>query len=230
MVHSSEYRNPGPYQGKKVLVVGSGSSGMEIAHDLATGGAAKVWLAVRTPPNILLRSLPGGLPGDLISLPLYRLPIRIADAIGRAARRKNLGDLTEFGLPIPDEGVISRVEAPRQVPALVDMDVIDAIRDGVHRGGRDRRVVRRRQGRPRRRIAAGPARRRSGHRLPCAGWSRWSATSACSTRRASPSVGERPAATGLRFIGYDVRPSLIGYMAKQSKRMAKRIARELSAA
>ena len=62
MLHSSEYRNPGPYQGKKVLVVGSGSSGMEIAHDLATGGAAKVWLAVRTPPNILLRSLPGGCP------------------------------------------------------------------------------------------------------------------------------------------------------------------------
>ncbi|HYZ68353.1 MAG TPA: NAD(P)/FAD-dependent oxidoreductase, partial [Mycobacterium sp.] len=100
IVHSSEYRNPGPYRDRKVLVVGSGSSGMEIAHDLATGGAAKVWLAVRTPPNILLRSLPGGLPGDLVSLPLYRVPVRIADAIGRAARRKNLGDLAEFGLPI----------------------------------------------------------------------------------------------------------------------------------
>ena len=43
-------------------------------------------------------------------------------------------------------------------------------------------------------------------------------------------VGEcGPLPEGLRFIGYDVRPSLIGYMAKQSKRMAKRIARELSA-
>jgi len=39
--------------------------------------------------------------------------------------------------------------------------------------------------------------------------------------------GEQPAADGLRFIGYDIRPSLIGYMAKQSKRMAKRIDREL---
>ena len=74
VLHSSAYRNPGPYQGKNVLVVGGGSSGMEIAHDLATGGAAKVWLAVRTPPNIMLRSLPGGLPGDLVSLPLYRAP------------------------------------------------------------------------------------------------------------------------------------------------------------
>jgi hypothetical protein len=42
--------------------------------------------------------------------------------------------------------------------------------------------------------------------------------------------GVRPAAEGLRFIGYDIRPSLIGHMAKLSKRMAKRIARELSAA
>jgi len=94
------------------------------------GGAAKVWLAVRTPPNIMLRSLPGGLPGDLVSLPLYRAPVRIADAISRAARRKNLGDLSEFGLPIPEEGVFSRVKRLDQVPSLVDMDVIDAIKDG----------------------------------------------------------------------------------------------------
>ena len=40
-------------------MVGPGSSGMEIAHELADGGAAKVWLAVRTPPNILLRQGPG---------------------------------------------------------------------------------------------------------------------------------------------------------------------------
>ena len=130
VLHSSAYRNPRPYQGRNVLVVGAGSSGMEIAHDLATGGAAKVWLAVRTPPNIMLRPLPGGLPGDLLSLPLYHRPVRIADAIGRAARRANLGDLSEFGLPIPEEGVFSRVKRLEQVPALVDMDVIDAIRDG----------------------------------------------------------------------------------------------------
>src|SRR5262249_54796024 len=53
LIHSSQYRNPLPYNGKRVLVVGAGSSGMEIAYDLATGGAAKVWLAVRTPPNIM---------------------------------------------------------------------------------------------------------------------------------------------------------------------------------
>ena len=83
LLHSSAYRNPAPYQGKRVLVVGSGSSGMEIAHDLSRGGAAKVWLAVRTPPNIMLRRGPGGLPGDVIAVPLYHAPIRIGDAISR---------------------------------------------------------------------------------------------------------------------------------------------------
>jgi cation diffusion facilitator CzcD-associated flavoprotein CzcO len=230
MVHSSEYRNPRPYQGSNVLVVGSGSSGMEIAHDLAAGGAAKVWLAVRTPPNIMLRSLPGGLPGDLVSLPLYRLPIRIADAIGRTARRKNLGDLTEFGLPIPDEGVMARVKRFDQVPSLVDMDVIDAIRDWsievvatVERFDGDEVV-----------LVDGS--QLDPHAVVLAtGYVRGLESlvghlGVLDARGKPLVVGERPVAHGLRFIGYDVRPSLIGHMAKQSKRMARRIARELSAA
>ena len=43
-------------------------------------------------------------------------------------------------------------------------------------------------------------------------------------------IGVTPAAEGLRFLGYLVRPSAIGYVAKLSRRMAKRIAKELSAA
>ena len=60
-----EYRNPEPFHGRSVLVVGPGCSGMEIAYDLAEGGAAKVWLSVRTPPNIVLRDRPGWAPGRL---------------------------------------------------------------------------------------------------------------------------------------------------------------------
>ena len=37
------------------------------ALSLATGGAARVWMAVRTPPNIMLREGPAGLPGDVIA-------------------------------------------------------------------------------------------------------------------------------------------------------------------
>ena len=230
LLHSSEYRNPDRYQGRRVLVVGSGSSGMELAHDLATGGAAKVWLAVRTPPNILLRSLPGGLPGDLIARPLYRLPVRVADAIGRAARRKDLGDLTEFGLPIPDEGMMARVKYHDQVPALVDMEVIDAIRDGSIE------VVATVESFDGDKVVLVDGSRLDPHVVVLAtgyrpGLEPLVGHLGVLDGKGKPVVwGERPAAQGLRFIGYDVRPSLIGYMAKQSKRMAKRIARELSAA
>ena len=209
------------------MVVGCGSSGMEIAHDLATGGADKVWLGIRTPPNILLRSLPGGLPGDLVSLPLFRAPVRVADAISRGARRANLGDLTELGLPIPPEGTFTRVKHHDQVPALVDMEVIDAFRDGsiqvvatVERFDGDKVV-----------LVDGS--RLDPHAVVLAtgylrGLEPLVGHLGVLDVKCKPVVwGERPAADGLRFIGYDVRPSLIGYMAKQSKRIAKRIKREL---
>jgi hypothetical protein len=114
-----------------VLVVGCGSSAMEIAHNVAAGGAARVWMAVRTPPNIMMRSGPGGLPGDVIATPLYHLPPPIADRIARRARLRAIGDLTKFGLPIPDEGPFSRSARLGVAPALVDMAVINAIKVGV---------------------------------------------------------------------------------------------------
>ena len=59
LLHARDYRNPEPFRDRSVLVVGPGCTGMEIAHDLVEGGARKVWLAVRTPPNIMLRQGPG---------------------------------------------------------------------------------------------------------------------------------------------------------------------------
>ena len=65
LLHSAEYRNATTFGGADVLVVGSGCSAMEIAYELATGGAARVRLAVRTSPNILLRSAVGPVIGRL---------------------------------------------------------------------------------------------------------------------------------------------------------------------
>ena len=39
LLHAAEYRNPEPFRDRDVLVVGPGCSGMEIAYDLAEGGA-----------------------------------------------------------------------------------------------------------------------------------------------------------------------------------------------
>jgi cation diffusion facilitator CzcD-associated flavoprotein CzcO len=78
LIHSAEYRNADRFRSRRVLVVGPGCSGMEIAHDVATGGAAKVWLAVRTPPTIISREGPGGLPGEWIGTALLHFPTRYA--------------------------------------------------------------------------------------------------------------------------------------------------------
>ena len=200
---------------------------MEIAYDLATGGAAKVWPSARTPPNIVLRTGPGGLPGDLVAVTLLHLPVRLADAFARAGRRMDLGDLSEYGLPVPDEGVFARLRRTGAVPAIVDREVIDAIKDGrieVVRGveALDRTAVRLADGRslePDALVAA------TGYRRglePLVGH-----PGVLDARGMPRAAGPHPALRGLRFVGYTSRPGALGYMSKEAKRAARAIAREL---
>ncbi len=227
LIHSSQYRNPLPYNGKRVLVVGSGSSGMEIAYDLATGGAAKVWLAVRTPPNIMLRTGPGGIAGDFIATPLYHAPIRIADVIARFARRMDIGDLRAFGLPVPAEGIFARSSRLGVAPAIIDKEVIAAIRrESIE-------IVRGVESLDAHGVALADGARINPHAMVCAtgfrrGLSKLVGHLGVLDERGWPkTTGDEPAIDGLRFIGFVPRPSQIGFAAKQARRAAKAIAREL---
>ncbi len=230
LVHSSRYANPSPYAGRKVLVVGSGSSGIEIAYDLATGGAAKVWLAVRTPPNIMLRKGPGGLPGDVVAIPLHNAPIRLADAIARFARRMTIGDLSEFGLPIPEEGVFARSARLGVAPAILDEEVIAAIRN------RSIEIVCGVESLDPGTVTLADTARISPDAIVCATGFRRGLTKlvghlgVLDERGRPTTTGEVPAAAGLRFIGFVPRAAQIGYAAKQARHAAKAIAKELRAA
>lgn len=224
LLHSSEYRKPTRYTGKRVLVVGCGSSGMEIAHNLATGGAAKVWMAVRTPPNIMLRSGPVGLPGDVIATPLYHFPRRIADEVARRARLHAMGDLTRFGLPIPDEGPFSRGARLGVAPAIVDMDVIKAVKDGAIE------VVKSPESFDGNTVLLVDGTRLHPDVVICATGYRRALESLVGhlgvlDERGVPQArrGES-AAPGLRFVGFLPRPSQIGYTCKRARRIANEIA------
>ncbi|KAA0094154.1 NAD(P)/FAD-dependent oxidoreductase [Mycolicibacterium sp. P1-18] len=228
VLHSSAYRNPRPFAGKRVLVVGAGSSGMEIAHDLATGGAAKVWLSIRTPPNVMPRRGPAGRSNDVVARPLFHLPPRLADAVARRARLAAFGDLTDVGLPIPPEGPFSRAHRLHAAPTIVDPEVVDAVRDGgmevvaattafdgssvvlADRTRLDADVV----------ISA------TGYRTglePLVGQLGVLADDG------TPKVGGDVAAEpGLWFLGMWSRPSLVGYTSTQAERMAARIARAVA--
>ena len=84
LVHSSEYRRGDPYRGKRVLVVGAGNSGAEIAIDVARAGAAEVLLSVRTPPAVVRRDTLG-VPSQLLGIASTHLPTGVVDRIGARA-------------------------------------------------------------------------------------------------------------------------------------------------
>jgi putative flavoprotein involved in K+ transport len=128
LIHSSEYRNPQPFRGQKVLVVGAGNSAAEIAVDLARGGAASVQLSVRTPPHIVRRDR-FGIPSQAIGILMTKLPPRWINAIAMWLRRHTIPDLAPYGLPIPDEPPGVTFVRTWMIPIL-DIGIVDAVRSG----------------------------------------------------------------------------------------------------
>jgi len=137
IVHSSEYRNPAPYRGKRVLVVGFGNSGGEIALDLANAGI-DVALAVRSPVQILPRELLG-FPILTWAILYRRLPARVVDAVNAPILRLAVGRIEDLGLRRAAKGPRQMVEEDGRVP-LIDIGTLNRIRDGAIqvRGGIDR--------------------------------------------------------------------------------------------
>ena len=137
VVHSSNYRNPETFSGRRVLVIGFGNSGGEIALDLANSGV-DVTLAVRSPVQII--------PRDLLGFPILswailyrRLPARLVDFINAPVLRLAVGDFEKLGLRRAAKGPRQMVEEDGRVP-LIDIGTLAKIRDGAIkvRGGVDR--------------------------------------------------------------------------------------------
>jgi cation diffusion facilitator CzcD-associated flavoprotein CzcO len=127
LIHGQDYRNPEPYRGQDVLVVGSGNTGAEIAVDLVEGGAARVRIAVRTPPAVMLREA-NGLPSQITGVMMRRLPLPVADALSRSSARMLIGDLSEYGLP-PVERPITRAVKEDVIPIL-DVGLVELVKEG----------------------------------------------------------------------------------------------------
>ncbi len=124
LVHSAAYSNATAYVGRRVLVVGAGNSGAEIATDLIDGGAASVAVSVRTAPPIVPRD-PFGMPVQRTSLLLSTLPPAVANRIGRATARLVLGDLSRYGMPKGEFAPYTTKRVP-----LIDVGFVDALKRG----------------------------------------------------------------------------------------------------
>jgi len=126
--HSSAYRNPAPYAGKRVLVVALGNSGGEIALDLAEAGV-EVALSVRGPVNIVPRDLLG-IPIMSVAILLRPLPPRVADALSAPIVHLSVGSLRRLGLPSSKAGPLASIARTGRVP-LLDVGTVKKIRDGA---------------------------------------------------------------------------------------------------
>ncbi|MGW6011327.1 flavin-containing monooxygenase [Streptomyces sp. NPDC055210] len=126
-LHAGEYRNPAPFAGQDVLVVGVGNTGAEIAVDLVEGGASRVRLAVRTAPHIVRRST-AGWAAQYTGILCRRLPVALVDRLAGPMAKLSVPDLSEKGLPRPDTGLYSRVNEG-SIP-VQDVGLIDAVRKG----------------------------------------------------------------------------------------------------
>jgi putative flavoprotein involved in K+ transport len=127
ILHAAEYRNPGPFRGKRVVVVGGGNSAVQIAHELAA--VARTSLATRArlrfePQTILghdvhfwlsvtgLDSLPLGRlldvsePGAVVDDGTYAAAVRS----GRPDRRPLFSRFTESGV-VWEDGTEEPVDA-----------------------------------------------------------------------------------------------------------------------
>jgi len=129
LIHAGQYRNATAFRGRDVLVVGVGNSGAEIAADLAESGAGHVCVSVRTPPHIIPRQL-GPLPTTLLGIVQSWLPPAWVDPLNRRLARATVGDLTQFGLPTPQEGLSARMRRRGSVPTI-DVGLVAQLRLGT---------------------------------------------------------------------------------------------------
>jgi hypothetical protein len=128
LIHSSAYRNPALFRGRDVLVVGAGNSGAEIAADLVEGGAGKVWISIRTPPNIVRRDGPGGIAPQHLGILMRPLPLKIVDPLSLLVQKLVIGDLSRYGIAAPATGVATRV-LEGHIP-LIDVGFLAQLKAG----------------------------------------------------------------------------------------------------
>ena len=102
VIHASAYKDPAQLRNRKVLVIGGGNTGCDIAVEAAQQ-ASTVWHSTRRgywyAPKYLF-----GRPADQVNdrALRWRLPLRLRQWIYRRVVALTTGDLTRYGLLAPD--------------------------------------------------------------------------------------------------------------------------------
>lgn len=127
LLHASQFRNPGRFRGKDVLVVGVGNSGSEIAAQLAAGAAGRIRVSMRTPVNLVPREF-AGVPITLFARLGELLPDRLGDSLGLVAQRVAFGELSRYGMRRAPYGIFTELRAKGLGP-VVDGGFVAALKE-----------------------------------------------------------------------------------------------------
>ena len=127
ILHASAYKNPSAYQDKKVLVVGMGNTGADIALDLAEAGF-DVSISVRSNPIIVPRDFMGS-PVQITAKKLAKLPFGLGDFIGKMVRKIVFGNLDKYGLRMPAISPMTLRLKHGKTPTI-DIGTVQKIKEG----------------------------------------------------------------------------------------------------
>jgi putative flavoprotein involved in K+ transport len=129
VLHAAEYLRADPYDGKDVVVVGPGVSGVEVAVDMLKRPSGTLTVAVRTPPNFLPREL-WNIPLQGLSVSNQFAPTFMQDLGGRLIQWLSVGNLADTPLGVSKEGMFTRLARTGVNPAVDDGVFVPAVRDG----------------------------------------------------------------------------------------------------
>ena len=119
VIHSVDYRRPDTYRNKRVLVVGVGNSGGEIASELGASGA-DVTILVRQGANVVPRTI-AGIPIQYLAVYIRRLPPGGRKAIALLLRKLSELRVSSTILPRPTWTPLERIP-------VIGFHLVEAIR------------------------------------------------------------------------------------------------------
>jgi indole-3-pyruvate monooxygenase len=127
VLHSRDYVTGQHFRSQRVLVVGFGNSGAEIALDLSECGADST-ISIRGSVNVI--------PRDVLDIPVTYFALAtqffspsIADRLTALTIRLAVGDLARLGIKKHNDGPAVEIMKHQQVP-VIDVGTLAAIREG----------------------------------------------------------------------------------------------------
>ncbi|XP_074374295.1 putative indole-3-pyruvate monooxygenase YUCCA3 [Apium graveolens] len=128
VMHACDYKSGKDFEGKNVLVVGCGNSGMEVSYDLCLH-KANPSMVVRSSVHVLPRNIFGASTYGLAANMLKWMPIWMVDTILVALSRLILGNIEKYGLERPLIGPLQYKNTEGKTPVL-DTGALQKIRSG----------------------------------------------------------------------------------------------------